>query len=98
MDDMYFDRQGKPIDRDTWVKKFGKLEYKRVASTEKDGINVSTIWLGMNHNWSGGEPLIFETMIFGGEHGGYQERYATEEQAIAGHKRAEKLAFGKGKK
>jgi len=56
---------------------------------------VSTVFLGIDHNWGGGPPLIFETMIFnqGPEserpwHEEYQERYSTWEQAEAGHARA----------
>ena len=33
-------------------------------------------------------PILFETMIFGGEHDQYQERYATREEAVEGHARA----------
>ena len=31
---------------------------------------------------------IFETMIFGGEHDQWQDRYATWDQAVEGHKAA----------
>jgi len=56
---------------------------------------VSTIFLGIDHNFGGGKPLVFETMIFGGKHDLYQERYSTYEEAIEGHKRAVLLAKGK---
>lgn len=57
---------------------------------------VSTVWLGMDHNWSGeGKPIIFETMVFAYDEDGevnfsgeYQERYATEKEALAGHAKA----------
>jgi hypothetical protein len=40
-------------------------KYKRVAQTAlPDGKWVSTVWLGLNHAWNGGPPLIFETMVF----------------------------------
>ena len=49
-------------------------------------LEVSTVWIGINHNFSGeGPPLIFETMVFGSEGDLYCERYATEEQAREGH-------------
>ena len=32
-----------------------------------NGIRVSTVWLGINHNFLGGRPLIFETMLFFGD-------------------------------
>lgn len=52
---------------------------------------VSTVFLGMNHNYFGDEPLLFETMIFADDLediAGYTERYATWEEAEAGHARA----------
>lgn len=59
-----------------------------VADDRVADVRVSTVWLGLDHNFLGvGPPLIFETMIFGGPHDGFCERYATEEQAKAGHRR-----------
>ena len=49
-------------------------------------VRVSTVFLALNHNLSGdGPPLLFETMVFGGEHDQEQERYGTWEEAEAGH-------------
>lgn len=59
------------------------------------GVRVSTIFLALDHSFfSGGPPILFETMIFRGEHDGYQDRYATRDEAIAGHAKA--LALAKG--
>lgn len=55
-------------------------------------IHVSTVFLGIDHGYNG-EVLLFETMIFGGEHDHYQERYATWEEAEAGHQRAIELVY-----
>lgn len=52
-------------------------------------IKVSTVFLCMDHAWIGEPgPVLWETMIFGGEHDGYQERYTSHEDALAGHQRA----------
>jgi hypothetical protein len=51
---------------------------------------VSTVWLGLDHNLSGiGKPLIFETMVFKGNSLSEKDimRYATETEAITGHKK-----------
>ena len=62
---------------------------KRVAKTEISEIEISTVFLGINHAISPEDPpQIFETMIFGGEHDEYQERYSTYEEAVEGHERA----------
>ena len=57
-------------------------------------IEVSTVFLGLDHNWGEGSPVLFETMIFGGTHAEEQDRYTTWEDAEAGHKRAVALARG----
>jgi hypothetical protein len=55
---------------------------------------VSTVFLGIDHNFGNGPPLLFETMVFGGEYDGYCKRYSTWEEAEGGHKTACALAFG----
>ncbi len=36
-----------------------------IAKYERDGYMVSTVFLGLDHNWSGkGPPILFETMVF----------------------------------
>jgi hypothetical protein len=58
----------------------------------KDGeeILVSTIYFNMD--WAPvtrpEDHRYYETMIFGGEHDGYQECHATEEEAVVEHARA----------
>ena len=42
--------------------------------------------MGINHRWlNGHDPLLFETMVFGGTMDHAQWRYSTWEQAEAGH-------------
>ena len=54
---------------------------------------VSTMFLGLDQNFRGhGPPILWETLIFGGLHDGYCERYASREAALAGHQTALKLA------
>lgn len=82
----YYNRKGEPIDMMEWAKQF--REDRVVAVTDlPDGKRVSTVFLGLNHAFGDGPPLIFETMVF--DHGSYGEvdmdRYTTEEQAKAGH-------------
>lgn len=54
--------------------------------------HISTVFLGLDHSWDGGPPLLFETMIFGGEHDGYQERCSTWDEAEIQHEIAVELA------
>lgn len=54
-----------------------------------NGIFVSTVWLGIDHNWAGlGRPIIFESMTFHHLQPDYEEeqwRYSTLLEAEAGH-------------
>lgn len=62
---------------------------KRLKIDEVGEVTVSTVFLGVDHNWSDvGPPVLFETMIFGGEHDEYQQRYSSYADALAGHERA----------
>ena len=42
---------------------------RRVAETMIENVWVSTVFLGLDHNHFGGEPLLFETMVFLKEEG-----------------------------
>lgn len=84
----YYGRDGTPMAFEKWAESFGEPEAKRVARTTVGEVNVSTVWLGLDHSFGGGPPLIFETMIFGGRHSEEQWRYSTEEEALTGHRAA----------
>ncbi len=91
----YYRRNGDPVVGDdvlAWAREFETTD-RRVARTNIfDGadparqVDVSTVWLGLDHNWGDGPPLIFETMTFGDSWDGEDcERYTTEAEARAGH-------------
>jgi len=90
---MYYDRDGNPIGLGDWAEANNDLDYKRVARTFVGAVEVSTVWLGLDHGLMGDRPLIFETMCFtwvGGDRAisdDYMERYSTEQEALEGHDR-----------
>ena len=59
---MYYDRQGNPLTLEEWAATFeARQDQKRVAETTlPNGRWVSTVWLGLDHAFSAGPPLIFE--------------------------------------
>jgi len=68
-----------------WARWFETAE-RHTASDEIGNVHVSTIFLGLDHNFSGsGAPVLWETMVFGGTLEGKQERYTSREDALAGH-------------
>ncbi len=83
----YYDRAGQPITSDQWAEMFKGSAYpsRTVARDEVDGASISTVWLGLDHGWGEGPPLIFETMVFGSPLDQECWRYSTEAEARAGH-------------
>ena len=88
----YYNRDGVEIPED-WAntdKHGGKYtdssstDY-RVAATDIGGVFVSTVWLGRDHGYGTSLPIIFETMIFGGEWNVECRRYHSELGAVRGH-------------
>ena len=87
---MHYILDGKdPIEEDdvlTWARWFETADRIVEQTALGRGVRVSTIFLGLDHRFvGGGPPLLFETMIFGGERDGAQWRYATWDEAIMGH-------------
>lgn len=86
----------KPVpchDIDEWGKFMMKHDRIVKQTHISKDVGVSTVFLGIDHGFGSGEPVLFETMIFGGEHDGYQQRYRTWEEAEKGHQRAIELIF-----
>jgi hypothetical protein len=84
MDICAYDREGKPITSEELLELLRDIPYRIIGKTElPDGREVSTVWLGMDHSFGQGPPLIFESLVF--PQCDHMERYATEEEARAGH-------------
>jgi hypothetical protein len=81
------DRLPVAVDRMTWAYWMQTADWK-VAVDSIGHVRVSTVFLGLDHNFHGGEPILFETMIFGGPLNGEQWRYATYAEAERGHAEA----------
>jgi hypothetical protein len=93
---IYYDRQGQPMTLHQWAEKFHDEHYTHLARDvigpdepldPAPLITVSTYWLGVNPNWRNEEPLIYETLIIGGQYDATAMHYATETQAREGHQR-----------
>jgi len=88
----YYDRKGNAISMREWSTSLREKK-QRVASTVVGGYWVSTVWLGLDHSFGSGPPLIFETMVFPCDEKGNvtdwgdvdSERYSTEDEALSGH-------------
>lgn len=72
-----------------WAEKFEKENRILAQTYTKDGKLISTVFLGLDHNFGAGNPLWFETMIFPSDSWGEIDcdRYETYDEALEGHKR-----------
>lgn len=58
-----------------------------VAYEEGEALRVSTVFLFLDHNFMGGQPILYESMVFPLDDYANQDsrRYHTREEALAGH-------------
>lgn len=92
------DSQGNPVPEPDllkwglWMER--AIKHRIVSQVQlENGVKVSTVFLGLDHNFCMiGPPLLWETMIFGGPHDQWQQRYSTREDALLGHLQAVELA------
>lgn len=68
-----------------------QTDERLLFADEIHGVRISTVFLGLDHAFGGRPPVLFETMIFGGEHAEEMWRYHTWDEAARGHKKAVKL-------
>lgn len=76
------------VDTPTWAVWFENHFLERVVARTvvQPGLEVSTVFLGLDHGlWLGGPPLVFETLVFGGLLDGEMDRYSTMAEALTGH-------------
>ncbi len=84
------DKTYRPCESDEWSTQFENID-RAVRDDIIGGVRVSTVWLGVDHNFYGGSPLLFETMVFSTPkdlNDIYMKRYTTWDEAVEGHNRA----------
>lgn len=69
---------------------------RRVAFTDiNEDVMVSTVFLGIDHNFFGdGPPILFETMVFGGKFNQHLWRCSTFAEALMQHEKACEIVQG----
>lgn len=80
-----------------WAEWFENFELRKIAQTDiSKKVWVSTVFLGIDHNFlGGGPPLLFETMVFGLDDEEIFHRSATLDEAKISHETV--VAFLKNK-
>ena len=94
MEKYILDSEGNPIQEDqvlAWGAWFENAE-RHVGLETINGVKVSTVFLGIDHGWNGGPPVLWETMTFTKRKGSYKfleqnlfRRYTTAEEARLSH-------------
>jgi hypothetical protein len=71
----------------TWARWIETAERRVLLTRIFDMAVVSTVFLGLDHSYDGGPPLIFETMVFWADEGGNEcRRCSTWIEAEAMHR------------
>jgi hypothetical protein len=85
----WYGLDGQPIDIDEAERLLASPGARMVArtliTTTWGRIEVSTVFLVLDHGWSGGPPVLWESMTFGGPDDLSQRRYTSRAAAVAGH-------------
>jgi hypothetical protein len=79
--EFYRDKYGNPISVESWALLIENREYSTVGETTVGGLDVSTVWIGLDN-------AHFETMVFDQESNSleqYTQRYDTLAEARKGH-------------
>jgi len=99
------DKDGNPKEEPdlmTWARWFETANEERiVARTDLKDVYVSTVFMGLDHNFGLGKPILWETLVFENKTtteeymgrkftfhktvGEYGERYHTKDEAMSGH-------------
>lgn len=69
----------------TWAQWFETADRQVVRTQITDTIEVSTFFLAVDYHCGDGPALLFQTMVFRGEHSEVAARYATWHEAEQGH-------------
>lgn len=74
------------LNRGAWSRWYTTSPHDRLLFRTIIGpFTVSTVFVGMDYNFFGGLPLLWETTIFGREDTQVERRYSTYDDAVAGH-------------
>jgi hypothetical protein len=72
----------------TWAQWYEVADRTLELTPINEHVRVSTVFLALDHNFTRtGQPLLWETLVFGGSFDGEQYRYHTRQQAHVGHER-----------
>lgn len=63
----------------------GLSSWQEIPTLAARQIRISTIFLGLDHGWMEGPPVVFESMVFNGPINEAMDRYSSYDDAAMGH-------------
>jgi len=79
----WFERRPDRVVLQTVIRR-GRVMEETLARRRR-GVAISTVFLGLDHAFLGGPPVLWESMIFGGPFDGECDRYTSKLAALEGH-------------
>ena len=79
-----------PIVWSVWFERASR-DRSRIVAQDRDerkgapDVLVSTVFLGLDHAFTGGPPVLWETLVMGGRLDGEMVRYTSRDAALVGH-------------
>lgn len=82
-------KETKPASLMEWAEWMRDVDKRRIALDEWGGAIVSTVFLGIDHDfYKTGTPILFETLVSLPDGGEEMFRYCTYDEAVTGHNEA----------
>ena len=87
-DHYILDNNGQPVPVDVlvWSLWYENAASRVLAQTDTTEGFVSTVFLGLDHSFGSGPPVLWESLVFGGARDGWMDRYTSREDALLGHR------------
>ena len=70
-----------------WFEESSRRVDESFIDVGSEKVTVSTVFLGIDHSYDDGKPILFETMVFGGELDEEMERCSTWDEAEIMHQK-----------
>lgn len=58
------DKHPQPCSQKEWAEAFADFDKRQLAETFTANCRISTVFLGLDHGFGSGPPVLFETMVF----------------------------------
>jgi hypothetical protein len=68
-----------------WGEWYENVSNRSILFNQVGDVKVSTVFLGLDHSFGIGDPVLWGSLITGGSYDGHEERYRSKKEAITNH-------------